>query len=198
MTIFPVPPEVLPKNRVRGHSGPRRLYCFSVPTRGGFLPREAPAEHDSRSNRRPIREATSTLTSAPATALGWPFSAELRWAEEAGGATGFATRSGRFWRIIATAATATARRRAAGRSTNSPRTRRCWAISSLWWAVLKNVRAGLMPPAGEDQPTSSRAEADPGLDRERRVRHRPAESRSRPGDAPAAESGRVSQHDPAT
>lgn len=25
----------------------------------------------------------------------------------------------------------------------------------LWWAVLKNVRAGMMPPAGEEQPTSA-------------------------------------------
>ena len=64
----------------------------------------------------------------------------------------------------------------------------------LWWRVLKNVRAGIMPPAGKPRPT----------DQERRLLEEwikygafgidPDEPGPRPRDRPAAEPGRVPQH----
>ena len=66
----------------------------------------------------------------------------------------------------------------------------------LWWSVLKNVRAGIMPPAGKPRPTAKEIE-DPGrLDQARRLRRRPERSRPGPGDDPPAQPGRVPQHDP--
>ena len=49
----------------------------------------------------------------------------------------------------------------------------------LWWKVLKNVRAGLMPPAKKPQPTADEHAPAGQLDQVRRVRHRPRRPRTR-------------------
>ena len=45
-----------------------------------------------------------------------------------------------------------------------PRAMRIWANPELWWSVLKNVRAGIMPPAGKPRPTDKELSAPGGLD----------------------------------
>ncbi len=68
----------------------------------------------------------------------------------------------------------------------------------LWWAVLKNVRAGIMPPAEKPHPDPKEIQvlADWikrdvfGLD--------PNRAGSGSGDHPAPQSGRIPQHHPAT
>ena len=45
----------------------------------------------------------------------------------------------------------------------------------LWWAVLKNVRAGIMPPAGEERPNDEERRQAFRLDQVRRLRHRPGQ-----------------------
>ena len=62
--------------------------------------------------------------------------------------------------------------------------------------VLKNVRAGIMPPADKPQPSDDERRAPGGLDQVRGLRDRPDGPRPRPRHRPPAQPRRVPQHDP--
>ena len=66
----------------------------------------------------------------------------------------------------------------------------------LWWAVLRNVRSGLMPPAKQPRPPADELRGLDRLDQVRRLRDRPERPRPRPGHPPPPQPGRVPQHRP--
>ena len=66
----------------------------------------------------------------------------------------------------------------------------------LWHAVLKNVRAGIMPPADKPQPSAEERRLLEDWIKYGRLRDRPERPRPGPRHGPPAQPGRVPQHDP--
>ncbi len=66
----------------------------------------------------------------------------------------------------------------------------------LWWRVLKNVRAGIMPPAGKPRPADQEQRRLEDWIKYGAFGIDPQEPRPRPRHRPPAQPGRVPQHDP--
>ena len=67
---------------------------------------------------------------------------------------------------------------------------------SLWWAVLKNVRAGIMPPAAKPHPDSKDVRVLADWIKRDVFGSDPDRAGSGPGDDPTAQSRRIPQHHP--
>ncbi len=106
------------------------------------------------------------------------------------------TRSSRSWPTTAPVATATGSRKGASALDGFESDDAMLARRDLWNNVLKNVRAGLMPPSDKPRPTAEEIKTLEDWIKRDAFRLDPSQPRPRSRHAPPPEPGRVPQHDP--